>query len=422
MKIATILFTYNRSKHTKQVLDALSRNTILPDKLYIFQDGPKKTTDIEEWATVSNVINEVSWCDTEITISDKNKGLANSIKTGVNKVLHSYDAVIVLEDDCVPHPQFMEYMIKALNKYESYKEVYHIGASSVPVDVEGNGADAYFMGRINSYGWGTWKDRWEQFSNDYTMIAQIKNDEQLYEWFRIWGEDLEGHVLGNVEGRTDSWAAFWALTVIMKKGYCLAPYESLIKNIGFDNTGVHSGMAQPIFKIRSEEKRTEIVLPDKIELVENYKISFENFCRYTNPAVRNGYYKDVALDLLEISQKKLSIADYLNKKEIRTVAIWGRGRISDYIINELEEKIEVSAIVETHPTGHEYRGIPLMTWEMLPDEISLIIIIPGFDVIRIKNMMADTVAVDKVITIDRLAEAMLEFAVQNREGNEDGKS
>ena len=187
MKIATILFTYNRSRHTKQVLEALSKNTILPQKFYIFQDGLKKITNQEEWEAVSDVIRDVSWCDVEITISERNKGLANSIKSGVSKVLQLYDAVIVLEDDCVPHPQFMEYMIKALKKYEPYKQVYHIGASSEPVDVEENGTDAYFMGRINSCGWGTWKDRWEQFCNDYTMIAQIKRDEHLYKWFKLWG-------------------------------------------------------------------------------------------------------------------------------------------------------------------------------------------------------------------------------------------
>lgn len=417
MKIATIIFTYNRNNHTKQVLDALSKNSILPDKLYIFQDGPKKTTDIEEWTSVSNVIKEVSWCDTEISISETNKGLANSIKSGVSRVFQTYDAVIVLEDDCVPHPQFMEFMIKALEKYESYKEVYHIGASSVPIDVKANGTDAYFMGRIHSHGWGTWKDRWAQFNNDYTMIAQIKKDEQLYEEFKLWGEDLEGYILGNVEGTIDSWAVFWALTVIMKKGYCLTPYESLIKNIGFDNTGVHCGSVQPISKIRPEEKLSEMILPNKVEFVENYKKSFANFCRYTNPAVRNGYYKDVALDLLEINQRNLSIADYLNDKGIRTVAIWGKGRIADYIIDELDGKIEIGAVTETTPTGYEYKGIPLTKWESLPDDISLIIVIPGFDIIRIKNMMADTAISSKVIPIDELTKATLEFAVQNWERN-----
>ena len=62
MNIAVILFTYNRPRHTKQVLDALSRNTILPDRLYIFQDGPKIPTDKKEWEAVGSMIKAVSWC------------------------------------------------------------------------------------------------------------------------------------------------------------------------------------------------------------------------------------------------------------------------------------------------------------------------------------------------------------------------
>lgn len=413
MTIATILFTYNRSRHTRRVLDSLSRNTILPDKLYIFQDGPRETTNKEEWEAVGNVINNVSWCDTEVVISDQNKGLANSIKSGVSKVFQLYDAVIVLEDDCVSHPQFMEYMVKALKKYEQNKEVYHIGASSEPVNAERNGTDAYFMGRINSCGWGTWKDRWEQFNNDYTMIAQIKRDERLYEWFKLWGEDTEACVLGNIDGTSDSWAAFWALTVIMKRGYCLAPYESLITNIGFDNTGVHSKDVHPILKLRSNEKTEEIVLPDKIEFVRNYKKVFANYYPWTNPAVKNAYYKDVALDLLEMAQKRIMIAGYLRRNGIQNIALWGRGRITDYIIDLLKNENIISVITETHLTGSEYRGIPLVEWKELPQNVSLIVVIPGFDVGRIKNTLEEINLADRVIPIDQLVKKML-LEVENK--------
>lgn len=407
MKIATILFTYNRSRHTKQVLEALSKNTILPQKLYIFQDGLKKIMNQEEWEAVSDVIRDVSWCDVEITISERNKGLANSIKSGVSKVLQLYDAVIVLEDDCVPHPQFMEYMIKALKKYEPYKQVYHIGASSEPVDVEENGTDAYFMGRINSWGWGTWKDRWEQFCNDYTMIAQIKRDEHLYKWFKLWGEDTEGCVLGNIDGTSDSWAAFWALTVMMKKGYCMAPYESFITNIGFDNTGVHSKDSQPVLKLRSNDKLLEITLPDKIEFVNNYQKSFANYYPWTNPVVKNAYYKETVLNLLEISQKKIGMANYLKERRIQNITIWGRGRITDYIIEALRMEIEIVAITETHLTGREYRGIPLIDWKDLPRNSSLIIVIPGFDIERIKHMLEEIGLADRALPVGRLTEKVL---------------
>ena len=407
MNIVTILFTYNRSRHTRQVLEALHKNTILPDKLYIFQDGRKENTDKAEWEAVGDAINAVSWCDTKVVISEKNKGLANSIKAGVGRGFEKYDAVIVLEDDCVPHPQFMEYLIKALEKYESCKEVYHIGASSEPVDVEENGTDAYFMGRINSCGWGTWKDRWEQFCNDYRMLGRIKADEYTYEWFRLWGEDIEGSLLGNIEGTTDSWAAFWALTVIMKRGYCLAPYESLITNIGYDNTGIHSGGSQPVLKLRSHGKISEITLPEKIEFVKNYRKSFACYYPWTNPAVKNAYYKETALDLLEMAQKRISLADDLQKRGVQNIVIWGKGRLADYIIGELKGKVEIEAITETHYTGNEYRGIPMRAWRDLPQDISLIIVIPGFDTERIKNMLVEIDLAGRAVPLDKLTREIL---------------
>lgn len=41
MRIATIIFAYNRSYHVGKVIEALEKNTIRPEKLFIFQDGFK---------------------------------------------------------------------------------------------------------------------------------------------------------------------------------------------------------------------------------------------------------------------------------------------------------------------------------------------------------------------------------------------
>ena len=103
-------------------------------------------------------------------------------------------------------------------------------------------------------------------------------------------------------GKTDSWAVFWALTVIMKNGYCLSPYESFVNNIGFDGTGVHCGIAENTLKLRSYEKRSEITLPDKIEWVKDYKKSICCLLSMDKPFSKNEYYKNVALDLLDLKK------------------------------------------------------------------------------------------------------------------------
>lgn len=402
MNIATILFTYNRSKHTKAVLDALANNRILPEKLFIFQDGMKASTNKEEWNAVGRVITSVSWCDTEIFISEKNKGLANSIVAGVNQVFESFDAVIVLEDDCVPHPQFMEYMVKALEKYKNCQEVYHIGASSEPVDAVPNGTDAYFLGRINSCGWGTWKERWQKFTNDYTIVGKIKADSQLNERLMLWGENLEATVVSNIYGRTDSWACFWALSVIMNKGYCMSPYESLINNIGFDGTGVHSGIAKSTLKLRTNERLSEIVLPDKVEWVEGYQKSFAHYYPWVSPAVKNEYYKNVAFDLLELQKNRRRITDWLIARNIFNIMLWGKGKVCDYLINEFDGQIAIDAIVETTPKEDRYRNIPVIRWDNIPVDTSLVLVIPGYDITRIRNMIDNERLMKRIMPIDQL--------------------
>ncbi|MBO4416310.1 MAG: DUF342 domain-containing protein, partial [Lachnospiraceae bacterium] len=43
--------------------------------------------------------------------------------------------------------------------------------------------------------------------------------------------DLEATIIGDVIGKNDTWAAFWALSVIKEKGLCLIPYKSFVSNI-----------------------------------------------------------------------------------------------------------------------------------------------------------------------------------------------
>lgn len=401
MNIGVVIFAYNRSRHLKRVLDGLKKNEKV-SKLYIFQDGLKCEEHRDEWEKTQQVVQNIKWCKVIYKLSTYNKGLAKSIIDGVNAVFADNNAVIVLEDDCVPHPQFMEYMTKALEKYESYKEVYHIGASSEPVDVAPNGTDAYFLGRINSWGWGTWKDRWEQFSNDYKMLGTVKADVELNEWFNIWGQDLESHIWGNIYRRTDTWAAFWALTVIMKKGYCMSPYESLVNNIGCDGTGVHCGIAENGLRLRSAKKLTEIRLPDKVEFVKNYRRAFANYYPWTSPVIRNEYYKNVVLDILELQYKRIKIADGIKAMGGSSICIWGRGKICDYLIRELEGIIDITAIVETTPRVTEYKGIPVMQYKNISQKVPFIIVIPGYDIERIKIMVSEEELNCKLIPIDVL--------------------
>lgn len=396
MKIATILFTYNRSVHTQKVLDALSKNEILPQKLYIFQDGIKDSTNVKEWEKVSDVINAVDWCDVEVCINQRNKGLADSIVNGLNYVFQENDAVIVLEDDCITHFQFMTFMNSALKKYQEEKKVYSISGYTWPVEVDSNGTDAYFTRRISSCGWGTWKNRWEEYERDYRILGKIKNNNVLNQNLHIWGEDLESHLLGNIYGACDSWAVFWALKVIEKEGYCVVPYNSYIKNIGYDGSGVHSGET-PILEAEFAREKKEILLPDILEFPTNCLENFRAFFRWLSKEERLAYYNNILFNWVSAKQKGYSFNEYFNDKNITKIAIWGTGKICDLLINEINKDVEIIQIIESRPTKKEYKGISVVGLEDLDKQIELIILIPGYDrdcIIKKINQKQDCLVLD----------------------------
>ena len=109
MKTGIAVFAYNRSRHLQQVLDGLQKNRNV-DKLYMFQDGLKCEAHRREWEKVRDVIKNITWCEVQSSFAEENRGLADSIVEGINHVLAENDAVIVLEDDCVPAPDFIDFM------------------------------------------------------------------------------------------------------------------------------------------------------------------------------------------------------------------------------------------------------------------------------------------------------------------------
>ena len=159
MKTNFLLFTYNRSFHTEQVINNLKENTIMPDKLIVFQDGLKQEEDPQEWNAVNCLIKSIDWCKNEVIVSDHNKGLADSIVSGINYAFEDCDAVIVLEDDCVPAPEFVKFMVQCFEQYQTDPRVYAVSGYSWPIDLTQDTFDVYGCGRISSWGWGTWKDR-----------------------------------------------------------------------------------------------------------------------------------------------------------------------------------------------------------------------------------------------------------------------
>ena len=172
-----------------------------------------------------------------------NLGLANSVIDGTTRLIREFGRVIVVEDDLVVSPRFLEYMNRALERYQDDDSVMQVSGYMFPIDVAAE-TDAFFMPFTTSWGWATWERAWQHFDPDMRGFDALVSDPHLRDSFDLDGaygyfDMLERQRRGSI----DSWAIRWYLSVFIRGGLTLYPARTLVRNIGFDGSGTHCVVA-----------------------------------------------------------------------------------------------------------------------------------------------------------------------------------
>lgn len=237
MSLAPILlFTYRRLDLLQQTLTSLKKNYgALDSHLIVFSDGYKSDLELQDVLDVRAYLKGVTGFKSVVINEAKtNKGLANSIIEGVTQVLEKYSEVIVLEDDLVTSPNFLNFMNQALNFYKNNTRVFSISGFTVPLSLpQDYQFDNYFTLRGSSWGWATWDNRWLNIDwkvNDFE--AFIKNRKQRVA-FNKMGSDLTNMLQKQMKGRLNSWAVRWVYHQFKEQLYTVYPTVSKVRNIGF---------------------------------------------------------------------------------------------------------------------------------------------------------------------------------------------
>ena len=238
------LFVYNRPKETEAALASLSAcRGADQHPLFIFSDGvkhPQADTAVKE---VRNILHR-PWPFLSIHYSESsvNRGLAKSIIEGVGKVLEQYEQVIVLEDDLVLSADFLEYMEQSLLTYRNDNRIWSISGYSpsieIPADYE---HQVYLTPRASSWGWGTWRNRWEGIDWEVSDYRQFRSSRKKRKAFDRGGNDMSRLLDLQQHGRINSWAIRWCYAQFLRNMYTVYPVKSKVANQGFGNNASHAG-------------------------------------------------------------------------------------------------------------------------------------------------------------------------------------
>lgn len=278
------LFTYNRADHTKQAVESLLKNAEAKDSdMFIFSDGPKNEKakkGVEEnrkyIKTLKDGNGNVNGNFRSVTIieREKNWGLANSLIAGITEIVNKYGRVIVVEDDLILSPYFLQFMNEALEKYKDEDRVASISAFLNPIDCEA--PETFFLRYFACWGWATWKRGWDILINDDRVLLKRlrwkKND------FNIGGTGpFYGILYCDKVGLNDSWAVRFYASQFLAGKLQLFPGKTMAIQTGTDGSGTHGVTVNHTFD--TMQLCTEPIRMENIAIEEN-KEMYVAFARF----------------------------------------------------------------------------------------------------------------------------------------------
>jgi hypothetical protein len=153
-------------------------------------------------------------------------------------------------------------MAEALVHYKDSARVMQVAGTTLAPPVQ-QGRDAFLLPVTSTWGWGTWQRAWTNFSWVPKGWPQTVAETDWLSAFQLDGAaDYVSMLENRLAGRNDSWGILWWYAVSRNRGKVVYPTQSLVRNIGFDGSGVHCGK-EAVFDFRKPSSNERSEWPDQ---------------------------------------------------------------------------------------------------------------------------------------------------------------
>jgi hypothetical protein len=229
-----------------------SLRQLAPTRVFVASDGPPECEEIAAKVRETRKLlkSEINWpCDLNLNFYSVNQGCGHGPINAINWFFDQVDNGIILEDDCLPRKDFLPFCSELLGRYKNDKRVWTITGTNYQ-DERWRGDGSYYFSRYHhSWGWATWRDRWQKNDPEMHTWPSIKDSgllpcvfddpiEVAY-WAGIWDNLFK-------EGPSDVWDYQWALTCFANSGLTITPNVTLVANIGYGDDSTHTSAEGPL--------------------------------------------------------------------------------------------------------------------------------------------------------------------------------
>ncbi|MDR2994467.1 MAG: hypothetical protein LBV11_11720 [Bacillus cereus] len=266
-----LLIIFNRIDTTKLVFQAIGK--VKPHQLFIAADGPRtdRENEAEKCETVRKyVLDNIDWdCEVKTLFRDQNLGCGIGPATAITWFFEHVDEGIILEDDCLPHPDFFEYCQELLKLYRQDTRIFLISGYNKQGTWNTDAYDYFFSNLGGIWGWASWARAWKYFDINMNDIDDFIAKNNFY---NLLGAEI-GPIRQNTicsEIRTqkmDAWDYQWGYARHKNNGLACVPSKNLITNIGFGQNATHTkdNMLQPnTYGLTFPLRINNFIVPDRI--------------------------------------------------------------------------------------------------------------------------------------------------------------
>jgi hypothetical protein len=244
MNTPLLLISWRRPHTLRQVIDAI--RPVGPKRLYVACDGPnpERPGEAEKVAATRAVIqHEIDWpCHVERLYSDVNQGCRLGPSRAITWFFEQVTEGIILEDDCIPHPDFLRFCSELLAIYRDDQRIFQVsGFNAIPSSSIQHDEHPYFFSEYGSiWGWATWRRAWNCFDESLDPVLSSGHLQLAVDGLEPWERPDKRRIhIEKVRSGLDAWDYQWFFARLMHRGLSVVPATNLIQNVGFSEDPSH---------------------------------------------------------------------------------------------------------------------------------------------------------------------------------------
>jgi len=261
-----ILFTtFNRPEETRRVFVEIKK--LKPKFLFISADGPRNEAEKEKTNETRSIIKDIDWdCELKTKFEENNLGCKMAMSSAITWFFTNVEKGIILEDDCLPHPDFFRFCEELLEKYKDNPQIMMISGDNFQDGIKRGDGSYYFSKFCHIWGWASWRSAWQHFDLAMHGFEDFKKNREIEKI--TTNKRATEHFLGAFEmvhnNTLDTWDYQWLYAIWKNDGLGVLPNVNLVSNIGHNELATHT-KTRSIKGDRKTYPLGNIVHPSKIE-------------------------------------------------------------------------------------------------------------------------------------------------------------